>query len=372
MATTQQHDYYSTLGVSKDASKKQIKDAYRKLARKHHPDANPGNKAAEERFKQISAAYEVLSDAKKRSEYDQQQRMFAAGGGYAGGGSSNVRFSDIFGGGGGIGDIFERFGAGAGRGAVAPQKGADLYYSLKVSFYEALNGATKKIRLAHSVACATCHGSGAKPGTSPLTCPTCQGTGAVAQNQGIFSMSMVCPTCHGKGTVVKEPCPACHGLGKVQESTTVDIRIPAGIENGAKLRYADMGEAGEAGGPAGDLYIVAEVAEHPLFKRKGSNIHMDLPVTITEAILGANVSVPTVAGSVTITVPAGTKDGTVMRVRGKGAVKVHGGGVGDMHLTVRIQIPKNLTGADKELLARFAQQRGEDPRAELVKLANAV
>lgn len=371
MATTQQRDYYSILGVSKDASKKQIKDAYRKLARKHHPDANPGNKAAEERFKEISAAYEVLSDAKKRSQYDQQQQMFAAGGAYTGGGgAADVRFSDLFGG--GMGDIFERFGATGGRGAAAPQKGADLYYSLKVSFKEALNGATKKIRLAHSVSCATCHGSGAKAGTSPIACPTCKGTGAVAQNQGIFSMSMVCPTCHGKGTIVKDPCPVCHGLGKVQETTTVEIRIPAGIENGAKLRYAGMGEAGEAGGPAGDLYIVAEVAAHPLFKRKGSNIHMDLPVTVTEAILGANISVPTVAGSVTITVPPGTKDGTVMRVRGKGAVKVHGSGVGDMHLTVRIQIPKNLTGADKELLARFAQQRGEDPRAELVKLAKAV
>ena len=370
MATTQQQDYYSILGVSKDASKKQIKDAYRKLARKHHPDANPGNKAAEEKFKQISAAYEVLSDAKKRSQYNQQQQMFSAGGAYAGGGSADVRFSDVFGG--GLGDIFERFGAGTNHGTAAPQKGADLYYSLKVSFYEALNSATKKIRLAHSVACATCHGSGAKAGTAPLTCPTCKGSGAVAQNQGIFSMSMVCPTCHGKGTIIKEPCPACHGLGKVQEATTVEIRIPAGIENGAKLRYAGMGEAGEAGGSPGDLYIVAEVVEHPLFKRKGSNIHMDLPITVTEAVLGANVSVPTVAGSVTITVPAGTKDGTVMRVRGKGAVKVHGGGVGDMHLTVRIQIPKNLTGADKELLARFAKQRGEDPRAELTKLAKVV
>jgi len=364
-------DYYKILNVGSNASKKEIKKSYRKLARRYHPDANPDNKKAEEKFKEISEAYNVLGDDKKRQEYDEQRQFFRQGGynrppgGFTREGGGNFSGQNFQ-------DIFDVFGGQTGAKPNWPQKGQDLLYSLPITFSEALSGVTKQIKISHSVTCSNCKGSGAKPGTSVATCPTCGGQGTVAMDQGIFGLNRTCPQCHGRGTIVKDPCPTCHGSGTAQESKVISIKVPAGVDNGSKIKYPKLGEAGINNGPPGDLFIIAKVKPHPIFKKRGSNIHLDLPVTFTEAALGAVVKVPTPSGSVSLKIPPGTQDRTTLRVKGRGAPKLRGGTVGDLMVTINIVVPTKLSAEDKELLVRLANNRKEDPRAAMEKLIGTV
>lgn len=372
MSRNQNKDYYELLGVGSNASQKEIKNAYRKLARQYHPDANPGNKETEEKFKEVAEAYEVLADAKKRRQYDEQRQLFNRGGYNFQPGTAG--YEDIFGSErGGVEDIFDLFG-GRARATTRnwPEKGQDLYYNLRLTFEESLSGVTKQIRLSHSVVCNVCRGTGAKAGTTLSTCPTCGGQGVVAMDQGIFGLSRTCPTCHGRGTVIKEPCGTCHGAGTLQETKTISIKVPAGVDDGSKIKYQGQGEAGAIGGPSGDLYIITKVAPHPIFKKRGSNIHLDLPVTFSEAALGAAIKVPSPAGSVTLKVPPGTQDGTTLRVKGKGAPKVHGGSTGDLLATIDVRVPTKLSADERELLARLAEKRKENPRAHFEELAESL
>jgi len=350
-------DYYNILGVGKNAAKKDIKNAYRKLARQYHPDAKPGDKAAEERFKEISGAYEVLGDAKKRAEYDRQSELFAAGG-------QDYSTVDT----GGFGAVFEDlFQTRPGR--AAPVRGDDLAYTISLGFKEAFSGVTKRIKISRRKQCDFCGGSGAKPGSAPSTCPTCGGRGVVAQNQGFFSLSRACPACGGEGVIIKDRCAHCGGSGTLPEGKTVTVNIPAGIDDGGKLKYRGLGQAGHRGAPAGDLYIIVQVQSHPLFKRQGSNIHLDLPLKFTEAALGAVIKVPTVDGSVNLKVPAGTQTGQVFRVKGKGAPKAKGLGAGDLLIKVRVEVPKTLSPAQHELIVRLAGESKDDPRAGIETMA---
>ncbi|RJQ55577.1 MAG: molecular chaperone DnaJ [Actinobacteria bacterium] len=370
-------DYYKILGVAKNATEKEIKSAYRKLARKHHPDANPDDKSAEEKFKEISEAYEVLSDPKKRQAYDAGPQFFTQGPGGAGpfgAGGFSFDIGDLFGGAqgarGGTADfssIFDIFGGGARTGArsTAAQRGRDLEYAVQLSFDEALKGVTTKINVQREGACPTCHGSGAKPGTSPVTCPTCGGRGAIAQDQGLFSLSRTCPQCMGTGRIIQEPCPTCKGSGHVAEMKKVTIKIPAGVADRSKLRFPGKGEAGSHGGPAGDLFVVVNVGPHPYYKRKGADILLDVPVTYAEAALGSRIEVPTVDGRVKLRVPAGTQSGKVFRLKGKGAPKLKGAGSGDMLVKVHIVVPQKLSGKAKSALETFDEVLDEDPRAGL-------
>ncbi len=368
-------DYYAILGVPKNASEKEIKSAYRKLARKYHPDANPDDKGAEEKFKEISEAYEVLSDAKKRKAYDAGPQFFAPGAGGAGpfgGGAFTFDMSDLFGGvpgGRGTGDfssIFDLFGGGA-RGArsTAPQRGRDLEYAVQVSFDEALAGLTTKINVQREESCPTCHGSGAKPGTQPITCPTCGGRGSVAQDQGVFSLSRTCPQCMGSGRIIEQPCPTCKGAGRVGQVKPVTVKIPPGVADGSKLRFPGKGEAGSHGGPRGDLYIIVNVGRHPYYKRKGADVLLDVPITFAEASLGARIEVPTVQGRVKLKIPAGTQSGKVFKLKGKGAPRLKGSGAGDMLVKVHIVVPQRLSKPAKDALETFADVLDEDPRKDL-------
>ncbi len=363
-------DYYKALGVGKNVDQKDIKNAYRKLARKHHPDANPNDKVAEERFKEISEAYDVLGDEKKRSEYDRQREFFAAGGPGAGG-PGGAGWQDVYtggGGGAGFGSVFEDL-FGAGGRPSAPAKGEDLYYTLTLGFREAFDGTTKRIKIDRRQTCATCSGSGAKPGSQVTTCATCGGSGAVAQNQGFFSINQACPTCSGEGTVVKERCRTCGGAGTLPEEKTITVNIPAGMKSGGKLKYRGQGQAGHRGAPAGDLYIIVQVLEHSLFRRAGNNIHIDLPLSFTEAALGATVKVPTVGGTVRLRIPPGTQSGQTFRVKGKGFPRARGGSNGDLLAKVQVEVPKKLEPEERELLARLAEKSKIDPRAQVMARA---
>ena len=366
-------DYYAVLGVSKNATQKEIKDAYRKLARKYHPDANKSDGATEEKFKEIGEAYEVLKDAKKRKEYDEMGRYFGgtgyspgAGGGRSSAGTPEQGFSFN-----GFGDIFDLFGGGAGggRGAARPQqtrtKGADITYNVSLTFDEALKGKTVKLSVDKEETCSSCGGTGAASGSGRTTCAACGGRGVVADNQGIFSISRACPNCGGQGSIIERPCTVCRGNGRIRVQKSETIKIPAGVADGSKLRFKGKGQAGLNGGPYGDLYIVAKVAKHPYFIRNGSDIQLDLPITFTEAALGASIEVPTVDGGVSLKIPAGTQEGRTFRLRGKGAPKLKGPGRGDMLAKVHLTVPKELSGAEKELLVRFADARKEDPRKDL-------
>ena len=361
-------DFYKILGVSENASEREIKNAYRRLARKYHPDANPNNKEAEERFKEISQAYEILGDEKKRHQYDQQRQFFSQGFAPGSKAAGNINFQDLFGGS-GFEDLFDFFSSPTGGQTNIPQKGRDLYYNLPLSFFEAIKGTTKRIRVTHNVVCPSCLGSGAEAGSSSISCKTCGGSGRVARNQGFFSLTTVCPTCQGKGKVIKTPCNVCHGLGTIQETKTITIKVPAGIDNDGKIKYRNLGEPGLNGGPSGDLYIVAKVASHPVFKRRGSAIHLELPITFTEAALGATVKVPTIHGFVNLRIPAGAQNHTVLRIRGKGAPRLRGGGNGDMLVKLIVKTPTKLKADEKELLVRFAEKKKDNPRAELERLA---
>jgi molecular chaperone DnaJ len=373
-------DYYQTLGVSKKASEKEIKDAYRKLARKYHPDANAGDKTSEEKFKEVSEAYEVLSNAEKRKQYDSGGMFAGAGGpgpgygpfdfgGGSGPGSRTYTYSGDLGDLGDLGDIFNLFGGmGTGTGGGRrrqPPKGHDLSADVTISFDEALSGLTIPLTVRGKSVCPTCKGSGAKPGTLPKTCSTCGGKGSVAQNQGPFAFSRPCPACGGRGTVVEDPCATCRGTGAVEMPREIKVKIPAGIKDGGKVRFAAKGEAGPPGGAPGDLYVNVHVKPHKYFKRKNGNILLDLPITFAEAALGTSVEIPTINGKVKLKVPAGTSDGRKFRLRGKGAPKPKGKGHGDMIVTARIVVPKKMTSKEKELVKKLKELEKEDPRAFL-------
>ena len=365
-------DFYAVLGVAKDASADEIKKKYRKLARELHPDKNPGDKVAEERFKEVSEAYDVLSDDTKRKEYDEARTLFAGGGFRSGGGGFRGQQYDVtpdmFGDPGGFGDflggIFNR-GRGGGRGPQ-PRRGQDLESSLTLSFDDALDGVTVPLRLSTEAPCTSCHGTGAKAGTVPRMCPTCGGSGQTSRNAGGFALAEPCVTCRGRGLFVDDPCTSCLGSGRGLSSRTVQARIPAGVKNGAKIRLKGKGGKGERGGPNGDLLVDITVSPHSVFDRKGDNITVNVPVTFTEAALGGEISVPTPrGGSVTLKVPAGTSNGRTMRVKGKG-VRRKDGTNGDLLVTVEVAVPATLSSEAREALQAYAEHTADfDPRKNL-------
>jgi len=357
-------DPYKTLGVDKKASADEIKKAYRKLARQYHPDKNPGDTAAEERFKDIQQAYGVLSDPDKRKQYDQ-------GGSFFGGfdpGSFRTGGAPGGGGFGGIGDILsDLFGGGGGPGArkPGPERGRDLETEVHISFEQAMEGAQVPVAAQVPSACPTCHGTGAKPGTSPTVCPRCQGRGIESQGQGLFSISQPCPQCGGTGTQISDPCPTCQGRGQTMQVKRYRVNIPAGVKDGSRVRLAAKGEPGRRGGSPGDLYVITRVSDSPVFRRKGDNLEVDVPITIVEAIRGATVEVPTLSGSKRIRVPAGTQHGTVQRLRGEGPAKLNGKGRGDIHYRLSIDVPRSLSREQKKAVDDLAQVMDGNPRERL-------
>lgn len=344
MAT--KRDFYETLGVPKNASEDDIKKAYRKLAMKHHPDRNPDSKTAEGKFKEAKEAYEMLSDKEKREAYDRYGHAgvdpnMNYGGGQGGG------FADAF------GDIFgDIFGGGGGRGRGGPQmyRGADLRYNLEISLEQAFSGFDTTIRVPAWDACEPCGGSGAKPGTSPSTCSTCGGNGQVRMQQGFFSVQQTCPTCRGTGKIIADPCSACSGVGKVKRNKTLEVKIPAGIDDGMRIRSSGNGEPGQNGGPPGDLYVEVHIKSHAVFQREGDDLHCEIPITFAKAALGCEIEVPTLGGKVSFTVPEGTQAGKVFRLRGKGIKGVRTGHMGDLFCHVAVDTPVKLTDRQKELL----------------------
>ena len=345
-------DYYELLGVGRSASEDEIKKAYRKLALQFHPDRNPGDKQAEEKFKEVSEAYSVLSDSQKRSQYDQFGHAAFGEGGPGGGFDFSGGFEDVF------SDIFgEFFGGGGGR---RRGRGQDLRYSLALKFEEAVAGVEKKIKIPRHGTCETCRGNGAKPGTTPQTCPTCRGRGQVSFQQGFFSVSRTCNQCQGQGTIIKEPCLNCSGAGRVRNMHTLSVKIPAGVDNGSRLKLRGEGEAGAAGGSPGDLYVVVQVESHPIFMRDNLEIVCDVPISFVQAALGAEIDVPTLDGKVKMKIPAGTQSGKVFRMKGKGIKDVHGIHQGDQHVRVTVETPTRLTTKQKELLKEFAAITGEE------------
>lgn len=382
-------DYYKVLGVPKDATTADIKKAYRKLAREFHPDANRGDKSAEERFKEISEAHDVLGDEKRRKEYDEARALFANGGFRTGsnGGGFGFDLGDLFGnqgggagggfgggGGGGIGDVFGGLFNRGRAGTAQPRRGADVESDVTLSFAEAVEGATVPIRMTSQAACKACAGTGAKAGTTPRVCPTCVGTGHVSRGQGAFALSEPCRDCKGRGLIVDDPCEVCHGSGRATSSRTMQVRVPAGVADGQRIRLKGKGAPGERGGQAGDLYVTVNVEAHPVFGRKGDNLTVVVPVTFPEAALGAEIRVPTLNGpAVTLRVPAGTANGRTLRARGKGAVRKDGTR-GDLLVTLEVQVPAQLTEQARGLLEQYrdavaAGGAGADPRAALFKAA---
>jgi len=346
-------DYYELLGVNRNASDEEIKKAYRKLALQYHPDRNPGNKQAEERFKETSEAYQVLSDAQKRAKYDQfGHAAFGEGGPFAGGFDFTAGFEDVF------GDIFgEFFGAGTGR---RRGRGEDLRYNLTLTFEEAVSGTEKKIKIPRHGTCENCRGNGTKPGTTPQTCPTCRGRGQLNFQQGFFSVSRTCNQCHGQGTIIKDPCANCAGAGRLRKLHTLSVKIPAGVDNGSRLKLRGEGETGSVGGAAGDLYVVIQVEPHPIFVRDNTDIHCDVPISFVQAALGAEIDVPTLEGKVKMKIPTGTQSGKIFRMKGRGVKDVQGYHQGDQHVRVIVETPAHLTARQKELLKEFAALGGED------------
>ena len=370
-------DFYAVLGVTKDADADEIKKSYRKLARKYHPDANAGDTKAEEKFKEISEAYDVLSDEAKRREYDEMRQYGAAfgSGGFPGGagpfgpgaGAQNVNLGDLFGDA-GLGDMLGGLFGGRGGGRRST-KGDDLTGRVTLSFRDAATGVSTTVSLRSEAACPTCGGSGAKPGTSPHTCSVCGGSGQTVRQQGGFGFAEPCRACHGRGQVVDEPCPTCSGVGFTMQSRTVNVRIPAGVKDGATLRIPGKGAPGRGGGPAGDLIVSVHVRKHPVFGRKGDNLTITAPITFPEAALGATIAVPTLeGGTVNLKVPAGTPSGRTFRVKGRGlSVK---GKTGDLLVTVEVAVPQRVSGKAKDALEQFAEATSaDDPRRELITQA---
>jgi len=367
-------DLYKVLGVSKKASDEEIKKAYRKLARKYHPDRNPDDSEAEERFKEVQGAYDTLSDPEKREAYDsggmfgpfgggQGSGPFGPGAAHAGGGFGGVDLGDILGG---------MFGRGGGAARPEQARGRDLETEVSLSFDQAVNGAQVSVTVPKEERCPTCHGSGAKPGTSPVTCPRCEGTGIDAQSQGIFSISRPCPQCGGAGQIVEDPCTTCGGSGLTRQTKRYKVKIPAGVKNGARIRLAGKGEAGPRGGPAGDLFVTTRVATSPVFKRlDGGNLEVTVPITVAEAMRGATIEVPTLNGTKKIKVPPGTAHGTIQRLRGEGPPRPGGGkGNADLRYRLEIEVPESLTDEQREAVEKLAEtMNGADPRAELLSKA---
>jgi molecular chaperone DnaJ len=342
---------YEVLGVPKNASQEEIKKAYRKLARQHHPDANAGDKDAEERFKEVQGAYDTLSDPEKREQYDAFGSTNGRGpGGFTWNATEGFDFGNL----GDLGDILGGFfGGGAGpRGRAEPrgQRGNDVEVQVNLSFDEALKGVETKIPVALEVACHTCGGSGAKPGTAPKVCPQCGGRGVVAESQGFFALSQPCPRCRGNGTIIEEPCPTCHGTGRERRTKRYTVKIPAGAKDGTRIRLKGKGEAGWGGGPAGDLYVVTRVEPSKTFTRRGDDLVVEVPVNFADAALGTTASVPTPDGPVSVKIPAGSEDGKLLRVRGKGAPRLRDGGRGDVLARLKISVPKKLSKRERELL----------------------
>lgn len=361
-------DLYDTLGVSRTATADEIKKAYRKLARVHHPDANAGDPKAEERFKEISHAHDVLADPEKRKEYDDRLRFGARSpnGGPGGGGGADMGFGDFA-------DMFSsifRGGGGGGRGPRAPRepaarRGADVEVEVNLSFDQAMRGAQVPVSVETPVACADCGGSGAKPGTSPRLCPECKGRGVRGRDGGSFAFSEPCPRCGGNGTVIDDPCPTCGGSGHTSSRQQIKVKIPAGVPDGHRLRVKGRGRPGERGGPAGDLQVVARVSPSRLYTRRGDDLVVNVPVTFAEAALGAQVEVPTLDGRVKLTVPAGSPDGRSLRIAGKGAPRLKGGGRGDLIATLRLDVPRELSDKQRKALEKFAELDDRDPRETL-------
>jgi len=349
-------DYYEVLGVTRDTSDRDIKKAYRRMAMKYHPDRNPGDAEAEDKFKEVNEAYEVLSDAQKKAAYDQYGHAgVEQGAGGFGGGGFEGSFSDIFGD--VFGDIFG--GAGGGRRRSSVQRGADLRYNLDLSLEEAVRGVEKTVKVPTLVPCETCDGSGAKPGTSAKACGTCGGHGQVRMQQGFFSVQQTCPTCRGEGKVISDPCGSCHGHGRVEKVKTLSVKIPPGVDTGDRIRLSGEGEAGSHGGPAGDLYVQVNVQQHPIFERDGRNLYCEVPISFVDAALGGELEVPTLEGRVKLRVPAETQTGKLFRLRGKGVSPVRGGPTGDLLVRVVLETPVNLTSRQKELLKEFQQATEE-------------
>jgi len=352
-------DYYNVLGVAPSASDKEITKAYRKLAKEHHPDANPGS---EERFKEISAAYDVLGDTEKRKEYDEIRRHGPVGGGFGMPGGGTFRMEDM-------GDLSDLFGGlfGGGRAGArrGPQRGADMEAQLHLSFEDAVRGVTTSVNVPSEVRCSNCRGSGAAPGTSTHTCPRCGGSGSLNDNQGLFSLSTVCPDCMGRGTQFDTPCPVCHGTGSEQKVRSVKVRIPAGVEGGQRIRVKGRGAAGQGMAPPGDLYVVVHVARHPVFGRNGRNLTLTVPITFPQAALGTTITVPTLEGTVTLRVPAGSQSGRVLRVRGRGVPGTsgrNGAKAGDLLVRVEVQVPTELTDEQRSAIESLAAVTAPAPQ----------
>jgi molecular chaperone DnaJ len=373
-------DYYQVLGVPKNASAAEVKKAYRKLAQQLHPDANPGNKDAEERFKEIAAANDVLGNEETRRNYDRVREAGPSGfgpgfggprpggaGGWPGGGAAggyppgyqevDFDLGDILGG------MFGSAGRRGGRQSSRPQRGADLETDVRVSFEDAMEGTTVPVKISGPAPCRMCHGSGAAPGTSPITCPECGGSGQVAVNQGPFQMSQMCPRCRGNGRIVETPCPTCHGSGAERRTRRLQVKVPAGVKDGARIKLTGRGEPGPPGAKAGDLFVRVSVAKDRTFGRKGDDLTLELPISYSEAALGANVQVPTLNGPVTLKVPAGTPSGKTFRVKGRGAPRKNGHG--DLLATVKVDVPGKLSREEKQLLHQLQEARPESPRAKL-------
>jgi molecular chaperone DnaJ len=364
-------DLYKVLEVSKEASQDEIRRSYRRLARKFHPDANPGDTKAEERFKEIQHAYEVLSKPEKRREYDEGPRTFFGGTQSAGqrrpGTADFEDLSDLLGGFGNLGDIFGRTASTTQR---TPAKGENITVNVRLNFKDALNGVTTRVGVPVEEPCSECRGTGAAPGTAPRTCPECGGRGMQSRDQGFFALSTPCSRCGGEGRIIEKPCAVCKGNGRVRRTRQVKVRIPAGAKDGMKIRVPGRGNAGRKGGPAGDLYVVTRVEEHPVFRRRGDDFVVEVPVSFVEAALGAQIEVPRPGGgTVKVKLPAGTQDGKQLKVRGAGApkAKTNGGERGDLIVRIGVVVPKKLKRREREILEALAEERGEDVREELFK-----
>jgi molecular chaperone DnaJ len=352
-------DPYRALGVDKKASAEEIKKAYRKLARQFHPDKNPGDEQAEERFKEVQEAYSILSDPEKRKQYDQGGIFGFDPGSFRSGTGGFGGFGDI------LSDLFGGVGGATTAGRNRPERGRDLETEVHISFDQAVEGAQVPVTVPLAAPCPTCRGTGAKPGTTPTVCSACQGRGVEAESQGLFSISQPCHVCGGTGTEIKDPCSTCNGSGQTRQVRRYKVNIPAGVRDGSRVRLAGKGEAGSRGGSAGDLYVVTRVAESPVFKRKGDHLEVDVPITIVEAIKGATVEVPTLSGSKRIRVPAGTQHGTVQRLRGEGPPRLGGKGRGDIHYHLVVEVPRTLSKEQSEVVDELEQVMNGNPRERL-------